>query len=272
MQNLQGKTAVITGAASGIGRALAGRAAAEGMRVVLADIEETPLQAAAAELAGKGAEVLAVRTDVRSAESVAALAERTIAAFGKIHLVCNNAGVAFTGPVWEADLRDWEWILGVNLRGVINGVRTFVPILLAQDEEGWIVNTASAFGLTSPAGYGAYNVSKHGVVALSETLERDLRQIGSKVKVAVLLPGPVDTNIVDSFRNREDGPPASIDPASLEARRRILSAGLAPEHVARLVFDGLRANRFYIPTHPEEFREMVQERFNDILEDRRPAQ
>jgi NAD(P)-dependent dehydrogenase (short-subunit alcohol dehydrogenase family) len=270
MQDFRDKTAVITGAAGGIGRALATLAATEGMCVVLADIYGAALDAAAADLKGKGAKVLAVRTDVRSAESVAALADRAVAAFGKIHLVCNNAGVAFTGPVWEGDLRDWEWILGANLWGVIHGVRTFTPILLAQDEESWIVNTASAFGVTSPAGYGAYNVSKHGVVALTETLERDLRKIGAKVRAAVLLPGPVDTGIIDSYRKRE-GAPANTDLAALEGRRRLLAAGLPPDRVARMVFDAVRADRFYIPTHPDELRGMVQERAENILEDRRPT-
>src|SRR5215469_10915747 len=202
MQEFPDKVAVVTGAASGIGFALAERFAREGMKVVLADVEGDALARAEAELRGRGATVRAVRTDVRQAGEVAALAEQTLAAFGGVHVVCNNAGVVVFKSAWEHTLADWEWVLGVNLWGVIHGVRTFVPIMLRQGTEGHIVNTASMGGLVTGPFFGSYIVSKHGVVALSEVLALELARIGAPVKVSVLCPNVVRTNLMDSARNR----------------------------------------------------------------------
>ena len=211
MRDLAGKVAVVTGAASGIGRAMAERFAQEGMKVVLADIEEAALQATVRELKQQERDVIGVVTDVANPEAVDELARQTIDAYGKVHLVCNNAGV-FLGmkPMWESTLRDWQWILGVNLWGVINGVRTFVPIMLAQDEPGHIVNTASQAGLVTAN--SIYSLTKHGVVALSEGLHLQLRQQNAKVGVSVLCPLFVDTRIMEAERNRP-GRPGTTDRA-----------------------------------------------------------
>src|SRR5689334_1941764 len=176
MKDFAGKVAVVTGAASGIGRALADRCAQEGMKVVLADVEESALVRAADEFRATGAPILAVRTDVSKAEDVEALARKTVETFGGVHLLFNNAGVGAGTTAWETSLRDWEWVLGVNLWGVIHGLRSFVPIMLSQGSEGHIVNTASIAGLVLGPGLAAYKVSKHGVISLSETLYGELQQ------------------------------------------------------------------------------------------------
>ncbi|MEW6268665.1 MAG: SDR family NAD(P)-dependent oxidoreductase [Thermodesulfobacteriota bacterium] len=271
MRELRGRVAVVTGAASGIGRALAARFAADGMRVCLADVERGPLERAAEEIAAAGAEILAVPTDVARAADVEALREHVLARFGAVHVVCNNAGVSLGGPVWEASLDDWRWVLGVNLWGVIHGVRTFVPLLVAQDE-GHVVNTASMAGLTSNAGSGVYNVSKHGVVTLSETLYRDLAARGARVGVSLLCPSFVATSILDSARNRqrEVGGDATRAPApSADARRRIVR-GLAPSEVAERVVDAIRAERFWVLTHPETV-DRVRRRLEDVVAGRNPG-
>jgi NAD(P)-dependent dehydrogenase (short-subunit alcohol dehydrogenase family) len=201
MKHLEGKVAAVTGAASGLGKAMALAFAAEGMNVALADVDEAGIKAVEEEVRSRKAKPFSMRVDVSKAAEVEAFAERTVAKLGAVHLVCNNAGVALTGAVWENTALDWEWILGVNLRGVVNGVRAFVPRLLAQDE-GHVVNTASVAGLISPPGMGAYCVSKHAVVTLSEALHHDLRERGSGVGVSVLCPAYVPTGIADSERNR----------------------------------------------------------------------
>ena len=269
---LPGSVAVVTGAASGIGRAVASRCAAEGMKVVLADIEEPRLNDARAELSDRGATVLAVRTDVSDGASMAALAEEALKAFGKIHLVHLNAGVATGGPIWQLTDADWKWVLGVNLWGVIHGVQAFVPILIEQGEPAHVVNTASMAGLTSAPFMGAYNVSKHGVVTISETLKRELGMFGSHIGVSVLCPGWVDTNIGESGRNR----PAELSGGSGEladlgggALRGVLESGLAPAQVADLVLEAVKTDRFYILTHPE-WNDLIKARMEDILEDRAP--
>ncbi|MCE7980663.1 MAG: SDR family NAD(P)-dependent oxidoreductase [Caldilinea sp. CFX5] len=272
METFQGKVAVITGAASGIGRALAQRAVQEGLKVVLADIEEGALRATAGALQAQGATVLSVRTNVTQAEEVAALAQRTLDAFGAVHLLFNNAGVAASGPLWTMSLQDWEWVLGVNLWGVVHGIRTFVPLLLQQGTEAHIVNTASIAGLVSTPGLGVYNVTKHGVVTLSETLYQELQQTGAPVHVSVLCPGWVNTRIHEAGRNR----PAALrnQPTEMavnqaatpvdQAMQQAIQNGMPAEEVAAQVFAAIRERRFYILTHPP-FQKLVQRRMEAIL-------
>jgi NAD(P)-dependent dehydrogenase (short-subunit alcohol dehydrogenase family) len=275
MKEFKDKVAVITGAASGIGRALAERCVQEGMKVVLADVEAATLTKAEADMKASGATVLAVRTDVSQAGDVEALAHKTMEIFGAVHLLCNNAGVATGGSIWESTVAEWEWVLGVNLWGVIHGVRVFVPLMLAQDLECHIVNTASMAGLISGPGVGAYKVSKHGVVTLSETLHHELAERGAKVKVSVLCPGIVNTRIMESGRNRPGHLPPTepLGPASgaqWEALRQLVPAGMPPGQVADAVFEALRKEQFYILTHPEG-KEAVRTRMEDILQERSPS-
>ena len=275
MKDFKDKVAVITGAASGIGRALADRCVQEGMKAVLADVEAEPLATAEASLKASGATVLAVQTDVSQVRDVEALAQKTMEAFGAVHLLCNNAGVGTEAAVWESTLAEWEWVVGVNLWGVVHGVRVFVPLMLAQDAECHIVNTASTAGLISGPGLGAYKVTKHGVVTLSETLHHELAERGAKVKVSVLCPGIVNTRIMESARNRPgDLPPTGPrGPASeerWEALRRLVPAGMPAAQVADAVFEALRKDRFYILTHPEG-KEAVRTRMEDILQERNPT-
>ena len=257
MQELQGKVAVVTGAASGIGRGLADRFAAEGMRVVLADVEQPALEQAEREMRDAGAHVLAVRTDVSKAADVQALADRTMERFGKVHIVCNNAGVGGAAGAWDASLEDWQWVLGVNLWGVVHGVRTFVPLMIAGGEEGHIVNTASVAGLMPGAGGAGYTASKFAVVGYSEALYYELLATGnSRIGVSVLCPAAVATRIVDSGRNRPAGPqeqpaPGTPEAAMLDMIRQVLAAGQSPAEVAGKVLDAIVAGRFYILTHPE---------------------
>lgn len=274
MRDLQGKTAVVTGGASGIGRAMAERFAAEGMRIVLADVEPGALEATAAAFRAGGADVLAVPTDVTQGAQVESLADRAVAAYGRVDVLCNNAGVAISGPIWGHTTADWEWVLGVNLWGVIHGVRVFVPRMIAQGGPGHVVNTASVAGLTTNPMMGIYNVTKHAVVSLSETLHKDLALVGSSVKVSVLCPGFVQTQIADSDRNRPtalQNADASPRPDQMEALvRQALAAGLAPAQVAQAVLDAIREEHFYILTHPE-FAPRVRERMEDILQNRVPS-
>jgi NAD(P)-dependent dehydrogenase (short-subunit alcohol dehydrogenase family) len=262
-----GRVAVVTGAASGIGFALSERFAAEGMRVVMADVEAPALAEAADLLAGRGAEVLPVTTDVSSDEQVESLRDRALAAFGAVHVVCNNAGVSGMGrPVWEMSRQDWEWVMGVNLWGVINGIRAFVPALLEQDAA-HVVNTASMAGLTAGI-LGPYSVTKHAVVALSESLHFQLRQRGAAVGVSVLCPGWVRTRIHEADRNRPAGlePPAP-DPAFDAARdfvRQLVETGMDPAEVAGHVVDAVRGGRFYVLTHPE-MGDSVRRRAEEVL-------
>lgn len=275
MQEFKDKVAVVTGAASGIGRAMAERFARAGMKIVLADVEEKALEQAAAEIAASGAETLAVPTNVAKAADVEALAQATLDRFGKVHVVCNNAGVAISAPCWTHTLADWEWVLGVNLWGVVHGVRVFTPILLAQGEEGHIVNTGSVAGLMSGPGMGIYSVTKHSVVTLSETLYQELVMMGARVRVSVLCPGFVKTRIFDSARNRpaELADTAPRPPGAMEMEqmgRLLLAGGLEPKVIAEKVFEAIRDERFYILPHPE-FKERVRSRLDDIIAERNPS-
>ena len=272
MNELRGKVAVITGGASGIGRAVAAAAAAAGMKLVLADIEEAALKEADAALGADGTEVLSVVTDVAEGSSVEELRDKALARFGAVHLVHNNAGVAVGGPLWTVSEADWNWILGVNLWGVIHGIRAFVPVLLEQGE-GHVVNTASLAGLTSPGMLGPYNVTKHSVVTMSETLYRDLNLIGSRVGVSVLCPGFVRTGIAESDRNRPAWAPAAPPPPGMDLQgvvRDLVAGGIDPADVALKVLDAVRTNRFYIITH-EDTPAFVETRLQDILQGRNPS-
>jgi NAD(P)-dependent dehydrogenase (short-subunit alcohol dehydrogenase family) len=278
MKDFQDKVAVVTGAASGIGRALAEKSAQEGMKVVLADVEESALKQAEAELKAYGAEVLAVCTDVSQAADVERLAEQTFATYGAAHLLFNNAGVGAGTTVWESSLADWQWVLGVNLWGVIHGIHFFVPRMLAQDTEGHIVNTASSAGLISSSGLGIYKVSKHGVVTLSETLALELAARGAKLKASVLCPEWVNTRIMDAERNRPQALQNALEEqymspamaAIVQAMRQLAQAGLPPSQVAEMVFDAIRQEKFYILTHPTT-KQGVQLRMEDILQERMPT-
>jgi NAD(P)-dependent dehydrogenase (short-subunit alcohol dehydrogenase family) len=275
MKDFADKVAVITGAASGIGLALAERCVREGMKVVLADVEPAALAKAEAEMRSAGATVLAVRCDVSQASSVEALAQQTLEAFGAIHLLCNNAGVATTGTVWESNLSDWEWVIGVNLWGVIHGLRTFVPIMLAQDTECHMINTASLSGLLSFPRGGVYAVSKHGVVTLSEALHHELAERGGKVKVSLLCPGLVKTRIVDAARNRPERlaaaePIGAVEAAGWESLRQQMEAAMPPGQIADAVFRAIREERFYILPHPE-WKDRIRTRMEDIVQGRNPT-
>jgi len=275
MKDFKDKVAVITGAASGIGRALAERCAREGMKVVLADVEPEALAQVEANLQAGGRTALAVRTDVSQAKDVEALAQKTLEAFGAVHLLCNNAGVATSGPVWESSISDWEWLIGVNLWGVIHGVRTFVPILLAQNTECHVVNTASLSGLVSFPRCSVYGVTKHGVVTLSETLHHELAERGGKVKVSVLCPGLVKTRIVDGARNRPErlaatSPMGPVEAAGWETLRQQMQTAMPPAQVVDAVFQAIREERFYILTHPEG-KGWIRTRMEDILQERNPT-
>jgi NAD(P)-dependent dehydrogenase (short-subunit alcohol dehydrogenase family) len=273
MKELTGKVAAVTGAASGLGRAMALAFADQGMHVALADVEEAKLEAVEAAIRDKGARSLSMRVDVSKAAEVEAFAERTVSELGAVHVVCNNAGVAVSGAVWENSEAEWQWILGVNLWGVVHGVRAFAPRLIAQNE-GHIVNTASVAGLISPPGMGAYCVSKHAVVTLSESLHQDLSERGSAVGVSVLCPAYVPTGIADSERNR---PSAIASAAKSKERlakeamlRKAVAAGkLSADDVARAVVAAVKENRFYILTHPA-IKGAIRARMEDVLEERAP--
>lgn len=272
MKEFKERVAVITGAASGIGCGLAWRCAQEGMKVVLADVDVSALSNTAAALQATGAVILAVPTDVSKASDVEALAHKTLETFGAVHLLCNNAGVGTVPAIWESSLDEWEWILGVNLWGVIYGIHFFVPIMLNQATGGHIVNTASVAGLISAPGLGAYKVSKHGVVALSETLYHELAQRNANVKVSVLCPGYVDTNLMDtSARHRPTTRPQNTDELANEQRlREAVRAGTSPDRIAECVFTALKEDQFHILPHPE-WKDLVRVRMEDILYDRNPT-
>lgn len=276
MKDLKNKVAVITGAAEGIGKAIAVAAAAQGMKLVLADISASKLEATVAELKAQGTEVLGVVTDVAQEAAVQKLADQAFAQFGNVHLLVNNAGVAFTKSAWETTAQDWEWIMGVNLYGVTHALRAFIPRMLAKGEEGHIVNTASMAGMISAPALAAYNVSKFGVVTLSEGLYHDLTLRQSKLGVSVLCPSWVNTRIIESERNRDVAQRTDVDKLeriSAKASANIMKAvqnGLSPDEVAKQVINAVQANQFYILTHPDSLA-AVHVRAQDILENRQPT-
>ena len=275
MQELNGRVAVVTGGASGIGFGLASVFAAEGMKVVVGDIEAPALDDAVAKLEASGAEVLGVRTDVSDDASVAALAAAAVDRFGAIHVVCNNAGVGGGGLSWEMPLSTWEWVLGVNLWGVIHGIRAFVPILMQQDEA-HIVNTASIAGLAAGPFMGPYNASKHAVVALSETLYHEMAMTAPQVKVSVLCPGWVRTRIADSARNRPDADDATeaADAPARQLLQSVIENGMPPSELAAIVLDAIRAEQFWILPHDDAepfWRQFVNGRAQALIDRTNPT-
>jgi len=247
-QGFESRVAVVTGAASGIGRALAIALAAEGARLVVADVDEGGMAATAAEIAARGGAVLAVNTDVAQFAQVRALADRAFARFGAVHILCNNAGVVVHGGLETATHQDWEWLIGVNLWGVIHGLEAFLPRMIAQRQGGHVVNTASMAGLIASQGLGIYNTTKYAVVGLSETLVKDLRPYG--IGVSVLCPMGVATRIREAARNR---PLALANPASpgRPAEVTLIGRTLTPEEVAEQVLAAIRTGELYIVTHDE---------------------
>ncbi len=280
MKAFTGKVAVITGAASGFGREFAVLGAKLGMKLVLADVQTEALEATAAAMQALGAEVLAQACDVRKGDQVEALAQAAMQRFGAIHLVFNNAGVGAGGLVWESTQADWEWVLGVNLWGVIHGVRVFTPLMLecAKKDpayEGHIVNTASMAGLLTPPTMGVYNVSKHAVVALSETLYHDLMLVEAPIGASVLCPYFVQTGISQSERVRPDDVQGATPTRSQQVSQAVLekavsSGKVTAAEVAERTFDAIRGGQFYIYSHPQALGN-VQRRMEHILSGQNPA-
>jgi NAD(P)-dependent dehydrogenase (short-subunit alcohol dehydrogenase family) len=282
MNMFKGRTAVITGAGSGFGLEVARIAAREGMNLVLADVQQDALDRAAAELSAQGAAVLAQRIDVSKATEVEALGRATFERFGAPHLVFNNAGVGCGGLIWESTQADWEWVLGVNLMGVAHGIRVFTPMMLAAAKadagyEGHIVNTASMAGLQNMPNMGVYNVSKHAVVSMSETLHHDLALVTGQIAASVLCPYFIPTGIAQSQRNRQVDAAESVPrvtKSQLVADAMIskaVSAGkVSAADVAKLVFDAVAAKQFYIYSHPQALA-TVQTRLEDVVQARNPT-
>jgi len=276
MKEFKDRVAVVTGGASGLGKAMAQRFAGAGMKIVLADVQADALQKTQAEFEQAGHAAIAVQTDVSKGAEVEALADKAYRAFGAVHILCNNAGVAPGGAIWEQTEKDWEWVLGVNVWGVIHGIRSFVPRMMRQDSEGHIVNTASVAGLLSPPGMGSYCVSKHSVVTMSECLHQDLVAAGAKLKVSVLCPAYVPTAISDSERNRpallrEDRKKSAADLQQEERLRHAVQSGrISAEQVADSVFQAIQAGKFYILPH-QKIKAAIEARMQDILLERTPT-
>jgi NAD(P)-dependent dehydrogenase (short-subunit alcohol dehydrogenase family) len=278
--NFKGKTAVLTGAGSGFGLECARIGARLGMNLVLADVQQDALDKAAAEMTAAGAQVLAFRLDVSKAAEVEALGAAVLARFGAPHFVFNNAGVGAGGLIWENTLKDWEWVIGVNLMGVAHGVRVFTPMMLdaAKKDPAWqghIVNTASMAGLLNTPNMGIYNVSKHAVVSMSETLYQDLALVTDQLSASVLCPFYVPTGISQSQRNRPDALPAAKPTKSqligqAMSDKAVGSGKVTAADVAQKVFDAVAANQFYIYSHPKAIGS-VQTRLEDILQTRNPT-
>ena len=279
MDQFKGKVAVITGAGSGFGREFARLGHELGMHLVLADVQADALDATTNELRGRGADPISAVVDVADAEQVDRLADRAYTRFGKVNLVFNNAGVGGGGFIWESSERDWQWVMGVNVMGVVHGVRAFVPRMLAANragEPGHIVNTASMAGWVNPPLMGVYNVSKHAVVSLTESLYHDLRMAGSTLGVSLLSPAFVPTGITESERNRPaeltnaGAPTESQKIARANSTKAVSSGRMTAVEVAKLTFDCIRENRFYIFTHPK-ILPSVRERFEAALTGAPPA-
>jgi NAD(P)-dependent dehydrogenase (short-subunit alcohol dehydrogenase family) len=280
IDNFAGKTAVLTGAGSGFGLECARIGARLGMNLVLVDVQQDALDAAAAEMRAAGSQVLACRVDVSNAAQMEQLGADVLARFGAPHLVFNNAGVGSGGLIWENSVQDWEWVLGVNLMGVVHGVRVFTPMMLdaARNDPAWrghIVNTASMAGLLTPPNMGVYNVSKHAVVSLSETLYQDLSLVSDQVGASVLCPYFVSTGINDSHRNRPgalaaDKPTRSQLIGQAMISKAVSSGKVTAAEVAQKVFDALAAGQFYIFSHPQALG-AVRTRMEDIVQVRNPT-
>jgi NAD(P)-dependent dehydrogenase (short-subunit alcohol dehydrogenase family) len=277
MKDFKNKVAVITGAASGIGRGLAEYCAQQEMKIVLADVEEKVLSMAESEMQAGGADIIAVITDVSKIEDVQSLARRTIDAFGKVDLLFNNAGVATGSSIWESSINDCKWVIGVNLWGVIHCVHEFIPIMLKQGTPCHIVNTSSIAGLTTYHPSALYQLTKHSIVALSEQLHHDLELRGANIKVSVICPGVVNTNIMDAERNRPEiylNEPSqgakSPEPDEMEqAFRKMAKAGMPPSVLAEIAFKAIEEEKFYIITHPE-MKPLVQMRMDGVMKERHP--
>jgi len=279
VQVFQGKVAVVTGAASGIGLGMTEALASRGMKVVMADVEEAALMKEAERLTRANFEVDPQLVDVSSSASVERLADAAKARFGKVHVLCNNAGVSgATGggkPIWAQDEAEWDWVMGVNFRGVVNGLRAFVPGMIAHGEEGHVVNTSSILGLTTGAG-SIYGVSKHAVTRLTEGLYQDLKAANAKIGATVLCPGMIATNIITSARNRPDAlkdaaaPDAARSQAVAAMDARFKSLGMAPREVGEKVADAISNDQFYVLTHAENM-DGVKRRFEDIFNLRPPS-
>ena len=278
--NFKGKTAVLTGAGSGFGLECARIGAKLGMNLVLVDVQRDALDAAAHECASVGAQVLALKVDVSSASQMEALGAAVLARFGAPHFVFNNAGVGSGGLIWENSVKDWEWVLGVNVMGVVHGVRVFTPMMLdaARQDPAWqghIVNTASMAGLLNPPNMGVYNVSKHAVVSLSETLYQDLSLVTDQISASVLCPFFVATGIGKSHRNRpadlDSEKPTKSQLIQLAMTGKAVDSGkVSAADVAQLVFDAMASNKFYIYSHPKAIKS-VQTRLEDIVQARNPT-
>ncbi|MEO5694783.1 MAG: SDR family NAD(P)-dependent oxidoreductase [Usitatibacter sp.] len=268
--NIKGKVAVITGGGSGIGRELAVACSREGASIVLADIDERGMAQTAALLSTPS---ISQRCDVSKPEALEALAQATYAKFGATHLLFNNAGVAVAGPMWTATLDDWKWVLDINMMGVVHGIRSFVPRMLAQGGEGHIVNTASMAGLISVPGSAVYCVSKHAVVTMSECLHHDLKMAKSKIGVSVLCPAFVPTGIAESARNR----PAELGQTNPLAapyedfvRQAVARGKLSAADIANITLDAIKANRFYVLPH-QKAKAAIESRMRDVLDERQPT-
>ena len=282
ISDFKNKTAVITGAGSGFGLECARIGAALGMNLVLADVQQDALDRAAAEMTAAGAPVLAMRVDVSKADQVEALGAATLARFGAPNFVFNNAGVGSGGLIWENTLQDWEWVIGVNLMGVAHGIRVFTPMMLAAAAadpafQGHIVNTASMAGLLNAPNMGVYNVSKHAVVSMSETLYQDLALVTEQISASVLCPFFVPTGISQSHRNRPDEhkadgakPTKSQLIGQAMSDKAVGSGKVSAANVAQMVFDAMVANQFYIYSHPKSIAS-VQVRMEDVLMSRNPT-
>jgi len=278
LTEFEGRVAVVTGAASGIGKALCERFAREGMKVVMADVENDQLREAAREIETLGSEILAVRTDVSQADDLSALAEATLERFGKVHVLCNNAGVFAGGRTWEAIGTDWEWVLGVNVYGVLYGIRAFVPIMLEQNEPAHVVNTCSMAGLINTPFSGAYNVSKHAALSLTETLYHELNTLETPVGVSALCPELIRTGIGRSERNRPAHLKRPDDAGTPEQEmvetviRTSIDSGISPSVMADRVFEGIKEDRFYLLAEEDtNWIQACRTRLDDIRERRNPT-